>query len=261
MRIFDAHAHVFPEKIATKAVRSIGDYYGIPMQGGEGTAGDLIAQGDEAGVSGYLIHSTATKPEQIGAINAFIKSLCEAEPRFIGFGTLHPDSSAPEADIAQIEAFGLRGVKLHPDFQGFAIDEPKALALFKLIEGRLPVLVHMGDENSDFSSPARLARVIEACPGLTVIAAHLGGYRMWDQAKDILAGSGAWFDCSSSLAFLSPERAREQIEALGADRVLFGSDYPMWRVKDEVALLQKLGLSAKDMEGILHGNAEALLGL
>ena len=74
---------------------------------------------------------------------------------------MHQDSEHPEEDVQEILELGLKGVKLHPDFQRFNIDDPKALPMYDCIAGRLPLLIHMGDDRYDWSHPARLARVLE----------------------------------------------------------------------------------------------------
>ena len=99
-------------------------------------------------------------------------------------------------------------------------------------------------------------------PNLTVIGAHLGGWSVWEEAADRLPPyTNFHVDCSSSLYALTPERARSIIGAYGAERVLFGTDYPMWPVGDELSRLQALGLSEQEMEAITHRNAQKLLGI
>jgi uncharacterized protein len=258
--VIDFHAHIFPEKIARKAVDAIGKYYGIKMCG-KGTASDLVSEGSRIGVQKYIVHSSATVPEQVIPINDFIIDMCAKYPAFIGFGTLHPFFTNISQEIDRITSCGIRGIKLHPDFQNFSIDDDSMMSVYRAIGSALPVLIHMGDENKDSSSPSRLLKILDRFPDITFIAAHLGGYQMWRESMNTIAGRNVYFDTSSSLAFLKPDEASDIIRAHGIDRVLFGSDYPMWIHKDELERFLKLDFTEKERSQILHENAAKLLGI
>ena len=157
---------------------------------------------------------------------------------------------------------GLRGVKLHPDFQHFLLDDPQAIRLFKAMAERdLPLLVHTGDTRYPYSEPERMARALDAVPGLTAICAHLGGWSRWDKAWQVLAGrENVYVDCSSSLYALGVEEAADVIRRYGADRVFFGTDYPMWTPQEEIARLMALALTDEEREMIFHKNFEKFIG-
>ncbi len=259
--ICDAHAHIFPEKISKKAVSSIGDFYSIPMTCKNGIADELIEYGSKIGVTHYLVCSTATVPHQVESINNFIINECKLHPEFVGFGTLHPDYDNIEQEVERIINAGLRGVKIHPDFQEFYIDDDKALRIYKAIEGRLPVLIHMGDSRYDYSHPKRLENAMKAFPKLDVFAAHLGGYERWDEAITCLFGKNIHFDTSSSLEFLSPDYARDIIRGFGADKIFFGTDFPMWDHFSEIQRFMKLNLTDEENVRILSGNFKAYFNL
>ncbi len=257
-RIIDMHAHIFPDKIAEKAVASIGRYYHVSMYG-PGTVSGLLESGSKIGVERYVVHSSATTVEQVRPINDYIFQVQSSQPELVGFGTLHPDLEDPDSEVERILSFGLHGIKLHPEFQGFSIDDETMLPVYKAVEGRLPVLIHMGDENKDSSSPVRLAGILEQFPGLVVIAAHFGGYRMWDEASEYLIGKNLYMDTSSALAFLPAEKAVEMIRRHGADKMLFGSDYPMWDHADELERFLRLDLTEEERRMILYDNGQRLL--
>jgi predicted TIM-barrel fold metal-dependent hydrolase len=260
-QVLDFHAHVFPAKVARKAVEAISLFYDAPMSH-SGNSVDLIASGSRIGVARYVVHSTATRPDQVTGINDFIIAECRAHPEFIGFGTLHRDFPDMEGEIARMAALGLRGLKLHPDFQGFAVDDPALSRLYALArERKMPVLVHAGDRRFDFSGPERIAHVLDAFPGLIMIGAHFGGYTEWDRTMEHLVGRDIYFDTSSTLWKLDARTARLMMDRHGADKFLFGSDYPMWDHAEELEKLEKVGLSASERRGILWGNGARLLGL
>jgi predicted TIM-barrel fold metal-dependent hydrolase len=257
-KVIDMHAHIFPDRIASRAVESIGSYYNIPMSG-PGTVEGLLESGGRIGVSKYVVHSSATNVDQVMTINDYVFGVVSANDGMIGFGTLHPGLADAEAEVARVIGLGLKGIKLHPEFQGFSIDDTDMLPIYKAMEGRLPVLIHTGDENRDSSSPVRLARILDMFPDLVVIAAHFGGYRMWDESSEYLIGRNLYMDTSSALAFLTPEKAVSMIRKHGIRKMFFGSDYPMWDHEEELERFLKLDLNEEERKAILSGNAEHFL--
>ena len=257
-RIIDAHCHIYPAKIAAKAVTAIGNFYDIKMTG-DGTADALIAQGSAIGVEKYVVHSTATTVHQVKSINDYIYGEMTAHPEFIGFMTLHNEmeDAAIEEAVNLALSRGMKGVKLHPDFQRFNIDD--AENLYRVTAGRLPVLLHMGDKRYDYSSPARLARMAEKYPEQIFIGAHFGGYSVWDKVECLKDLPNVYFDTSSSLWFLEPSRATDLIRRFGHERYFFGTDFPMWRADEELARFLALDLTEGEREDILYNNAAKLL--
>ena len=264
MEIIDAHAHIYPEKIAEKASRAVGDFYGIPMEY-VGTTEKLLEEGKKAGISRFLVHSVATTPHQVHSINTFIYNEMQAHPEFIGFITLHPDLTETEVkeEIKFAIDNGFKGIKLHPDFQKFYIDDPNLFKIYKEASGKLPILFHMGDKRYDYSSQERLVRVANEFKNLKCIAAHFGGYSTWGNFKEYLnlKYDNVYFDTSSSLYFLEPYKARQIINAFGVDKFFFGTDYPMWDAKEELERFFALGLTEEENELILSKNIKKLLNL
>jgi predicted TIM-barrel fold metal-dependent hydrolase len=183
--IFDAHTHVYPAKISAKAAMNIGRFYGLPPNH-NGSVDELLINGNKCGVKGYLVCSVATSPEQVHSINDFIADECAKHPEFIGFGALHPMMDDIGGEIDRIIKLGLRGIKLHPDFQRFNIDAPEAYSIYEAAEDRLPILFHIGDDRYDYSHPRRLSKILGDFKNLKAIAAHLGGYKVWDEASKYL---------------------------------------------------------------------------
>lgn len=261
MRYIDIHAHVFPENIASKAVTSLEAYYNFKW-GGNGLLSDLGASMEESGVEKSVIFSTATKVTQVDSINNYISGLCSSDSRFIGFGTMHPDYSDIRGAIARFRELGLRGLKLHPDFQQFDIDDPRMFKIYEEIGDTMPILVHLGDENVDYSAPRRLARVLDAMPELNVIGAHFGGYCRWEEAEKYLIGKRKlYLDPSSCFHKMSYEEGRRIVRAHGAEHILFASDYPAVRQKKAIEDVMKMQLTQEENELIFYKNACKLLGI
>lgn len=264
MEIIDAHAHIYPDKIAEKASIAIGNFYGIPMEY-VGTTSKLLEEGKKAGISRFLVHSVATTPHQVHSINTFILDELNKHSEFIGFITLHPDLTEEEIkdEIDFAIKNGFKGIKLHPDFQKFYIDDPNLDKIYKNACGKLPILFHMGDKRYDYSSQERLVRVANKYKDLKCIAAHFGGYSVWGGAREYanLKYDNVYFDTSSSLYFLEPYKAIQLIKQFGADKFFFGTDYPMWDAKEELDRFFALGLSEEENELILSKNLKKLLNL
>jgi predicted TIM-barrel fold metal-dependent hydrolase len=210
------------------------------------------------------VQSVATAPKQVQSINSFIaEAVAISDGRLTGLGTLHPDSEDQAADVRHLMELGLKGVKLHPDIQKFKIDDYRMLKIFDLCEeaGR-PILMHTGDDRFDFSNPNRMKPILEIYKHLTVVGAHFGGWTVWDEALEELSAFPNFFvDSSSSFAFMPAHRVGELIKAWGADKVLFGTDYPMWIPQNEIDELMKLELSDEDYRKIFSENAKKVFGL
>jgi len=259
--VIDFHSHIYPEKIAEKAVLSVGQFYcGLHVRG-KGTAADLLERGRRGGVDRFVVFSAAISPNQVQGINNFLAKSAEDNPEFYAFGTLHPGMEAPEAEISRIVKAGLRGIKIHPEMQGLNIDDEKMMNIYAALEGRLPVIFHCGDFRFDNSHPRRLVRVLDTFPKLTVIAAHFGGWVLFDLALEYLRDKSCFLDISSSLPLLGLERGAELISVYGAERILFASDYPMRDPGECLDEFRMLRLSEAERELILCKNALRILNI
>lgn len=256
--IIDFHAHIYPEKIAGKAAAAIGEFYNIPMSR-EGTVKTLLESGQKGGIGRFVVFSAAIVPEKVQTVNDYIASSCRENPELTGFGTLHPDMKNPQDEIERLIGLGLRGLKFHPDMQRFNIDDERMMNIYAASEGRLPVIFHTGDYRYTYSHPSRLARVLDNFPKLCAVAAHFGGWSIFDIAYDYFHSRKCYFDVSSSLPFIGKRHAAELIRSYGAERFLFGSDYPMWDPSECVKEFMEVTLTDSERELILWKNAAALL--
>lgn len=258
-RVFDIHAHIYPDAIASHAVRAISEAYdGVPIQN-DGRLDTLISELDEAEIRAAAIHSVATTPHHAESINRYILGVAQAHPRrFVPFASLHPDMPDLEAAVEDVVEKGFAGVKLHPECQRFLVDEPRAIRLLGLLAGRLPVLMHCGDMHLDNSAPERVLRMLDKVPDLTLICAHLGGWTSWEKSSRALIGSGVYADCSSSLFALDGETAVRILRGYGVDHVFFGSDYPAWTPGEELERFFRLPLDGDEREQILWDNAKRM---
>ena len=261
MRIFDIHTHVYPDEIATKATESVRQFYQIRGAGMDGKASTLLERGKQAGISGFLILPVAIRPDRVQGINDFILQQTQLHPEFMGFGTVHAGMEDIAQETQYIMDMGLRGIKMHPDTQCFAIDDPRLFPMYEAVSGKIPVMLHMGDTRYDYSHPARLRHVLELFPRLETIAAHFGGYSMYEEAHRQLKDKRCIFDISSSLMFMEDGVAERYINSYGAERMAYGTDYPLWDPVEEVARFLRLKLTDEQFEQIAYKTAEEFLHL
>ncbi len=266
-RIFDIHTHTYPEAISEKAVVALGNFYNFVPEG-DGTYTGLSRGAKAAGVEGFLLFSVATNAHQVPKVNDSIASLAKRSReegfKTVGFAGMHQDYPEMEKEMERCMEMGLCGVKIHPDIQGVDIDDKRMLRLYDIVEGKIPVYFHIGDNRPEyrFSEAKKLRRILDMFPRLEVVAAHLGGYKNWEDAKEYLAGhERVWYDTSSALWAMTAEFAGEMIGALGSERVMFGTDFPVKTLEGELARFLAIDLTEREREDILYNNAARFLNL
>jgi predicted TIM-barrel fold metal-dependent hydrolase len=258
-RIVDFHTHVWPDNVAGKAVATITEF---PVRGG-GTVADLVADQEAAGVDLSVCLFFALRAERVESVNEFAGSLDRSH--FIPFGTIHPDLT-PEENLASLKSSDVRGIKVHPTFQQYTLDDPRVLDVLEAVAGTYPVVFHVGagaGGDGSGATPRMIRDIARALPTLKVIAAHFGGYRFTKESLVELVGTSVYLDTSwpPSLAALDPDTVRSIINRHGSNRILFGSDWPTASPADEIAALRNLDLPEEDVVAILGGNAVELLQL
>jgi hypothetical protein len=261
--IIDGHVHVWPDKIAERAL-------GQPKEGlarfGNGTVADAGRVLAAAGIDRGICLGVADRPERLEAANRFVGSL---DPeRFIGFGSIHPARS-PEENVAILREHGLKGVKVHPLFQAYALDDPGLWSVFEALAGEFVAVVHVGEGDTPEAglrcTPRMIRDIARNFPKLDLVACHLGGYEVLDQAEELVVGlpGNVYLDTSwpPGIGSLDPDRVRRVIERHGPDRVVFATDWPMADPAAEVGAIRALGLTDADTDAVLGGNYARLLGL
>ncbi|MBU0482684.1 MAG: amidohydrolase family protein [Proteobacteria bacterium] len=262
MKIIDFHAHAFPDKVAETAVPALAAR-GKVTPCLDGRIDSLLRSMDTSGVDKSVLCSIATRPGQFDSILAWSKEI--RSEKLIPFPSFHPENPKALENIRIIRDEGFKGVKLHPYYQDFKIDEERMFPFYEEITASGLILVmhtgyDIGFPREDIAGPSRIRRVIERFPDLKMIATHMGAWEMWDEVGKLLLGKNIYIDISFSLQYLEHEAARKMIQAHPADRVLFGTDSP-WACQDEVAeMLRELNLGRELEEKIFCGNALKLLG-
>ena len=272
MKIIDAHVHIFPEKIASSAVIATNQFYSGALSDQvhapkeftiyKGTAEDLIERSKKAGIARSVVFSTATAPRQVESINSFIARSCQAHPEFIGVGTMHIDYPDFAGEVQRLKSLGLAGIKLHPDIQRFALDDPRLFPLYEIMrDEHLFLIAHTGDYRFDFSTPDRMAHIAKLFPEMRFVAAHFGGWSQWAEARECLVLPNVYVDTSSTLGFADSDAAIKGFETFDPTHIFFGSDYPMWEPGIELERLLALKLDDALLSRVLWENFENFLTL
>ena len=265
MDIIDFHTHIFPDKIANQAIEKLAEESGEYRPKTDGTLRGLIASMDRAGISSSVVANIATRPAQSRPILEFCRKI--ASERIRPLISVHPDNSREEKESLLSDAadVGIRGVKLHPMYQGFTIDDRSLFPFYQMIEHfGMFVIFHTG---LDIAFPGNLQADVERVkilaaefPGLVIVTTHVGGWRQWDRAGILGRLPNVYTETSMTLPEMSDRDFVNLLSRFDEDRVLFGSDSP-WTDQSEM-LERTLGLDirAARMEKLLGLNALSLLG-
>lgn len=261
--IVDVHAHIFPDELAGRAVKRLHGNSGEPAFT-DGTAAGLEASMRAGGISWAVTQPVSTKGSQTPVINAWAIRI--NRPPLISFGTLHPDYADNPGELRKLKAAGIRGIKFHPDYQKFFVDEERLFPLYQAVaDAGLLAFIHAGVDLGlgppYHCPPDRLVRVLERVPKLVVIAAHFGGFQMWDEVERLLIGRNLYLDTSYTLSFLPRERFVAMARRHGIGKLLFGTDSPWADQGAEVKLLRATGLTEAELQVVCFDNAARLLDL
>jgi uncharacterized protein len=257
------HVHAFPDALAPRAMAALQD----PIDWkaiGDGTIAGLLRSMDAAGVDISVVLNIATKPTQVETILRWCEQI--ASPRIVPFASVHPKTPEIGRWVRRFRDAGLRGVKLHPMYQEFAVDEPRMDPLYAAVaEAGLLLEPHSGYDiafpGDTRADAERLARVIQRHPSLKMICTHLGGWKQWDAVSRTLAGKNVWLETSMSLSLLGTQASADLVRMHGAGNVLFGTDWPWTDQTDQINLIRSMDLPKEQTEAILGGNAAKLLGI
>lgn len=265
--IIDFHTHAFPDVLAQKAIPVL-EKNGSIKALHNGTVSGLVATMDRDGIDKAVVLSIATKPSQENSVNTFAISLLE-NPRIIPFGSVYPGSDTWEFQLEGLKSAGIRGIKLHPEYQGFDLDCEDALRVYDKC-GKIGLIVsfHSG-EDAAYEPPVhtgarRINKVCEMFPKTVFVAAHMGGYNMWDDsAENIKPFDNLYLDTSMTQteAKIDIETAKKILKKHGPEHLLLGSDSPWEKQSDSVNAVLKLGLSSSDAKLVLGESANRLLNM
>ncbi len=263
--IIDFHTHVFPEKLAPKALSTLlkgADYIYTPVT--DMTVTSLISYMDKCSVDISVNQPVITKPTQFASTNAWAKSICNE--RIISFGGIYPHTEDYKRDIDHVVSLGLKGLKFHAEYQDFTVDDKRMLRIYDYALSKGLILLHHGGADPAVrapfkSSPKQFANVADSMQGGIIIAAHLGGHAQWDDVEKYLVGKNIYLDTSMGFNYYSQEQFLQILKAHGSDKILFASDSPWSDAGVEIEIIKSLPISINDVKNILGLNAKRILNL
>ena len=267
--IVDFHTHIFPDKIAKKTIEKLEDIANVKAFT-DGREVSLISSMEEAGVDLSLVLPVVTKPEQFVTINDFAARLNEKyqgkSRRLFSFGGIHPDSPDYKRELRTIYDLGLKGIKLHPDYQSTYFDDMKYMRILDYAsELGLITIVHTGIDigfpDHVRCTPMMIRRVLDEVAPEKLVLAHYGGFKMWEEAGELIAGKNVYLDTAYLFDFIEDDLFLQILKKHGADRVLFATDSPWSGQKESLSHLRGLSIPKEDLDKILGGNACELLNL
>ncbi|MBE7015678.1 MAG: amidohydrolase, partial [Ruminococcaceae bacterium] len=130
--LIDFHTHAFPETIAPKAIGKLSYDSGGLVPQSKGTVSSLKQEMEKDGVDISVVLSIATNPKQQTNVNNFAKEMND-EKSIFAFGSVHPDADNVYEELERIKDMGLKGVKFHPEYQEFYVDDEKMKPIYRKI--------------------------------------------------------------------------------------------------------------------------------
>lgn len=262
--LIDFHTHAFPERIAARAVEKLAYESGGLDPQTRGTPASLKEEMVRDGVDISVVLSIATNPKQQTNVNNFAMEM-DKDPALVAFGSIHPDAPNALEELERIKAAGLKGVKLHSEYQQFYADDERMKPIYKKISALGLITVFHAGRDYGFGPPyhcmpEHLLRALKWFDS-PVVAAHWGGEGCGQEVLEKVCGENLWFDLSFGYCAMPRPIAQAIIDRHGPEKLLFGSDMPWHRPQWELRLLNSLDISAGDREKILFRNAMQLLNL
>lgn len=269
--IIDFHTHIFPDKVAAKAIPKLaaGNKLTPSMNG---TMDGLKASMETAEIDLSVVLPVITDPHQFESVLKFsvqINETCfsSGSPRLLSFGGVHPESANVKEQLTAIKNEGIQGIKLHPQYQGMPLNDIRYLRMiYTASELGLIVLTHAGFDvfipDKDYCTPDMITQVLDEVAPPKMVLAHMGNNEHYEEVMQKLCGRNVYFDTSYSFVHMPEELFIKLVRAHGAEKILFASDAPWTAQKDGVEKLRHLtGLSEEEKRLIFSQNAIELLGL
>ncbi|MCX8082408.1 MAG: amidohydrolase family protein [bacterium] len=259
--IIDFHTHAFPDNLAEKAIGMLERGGKIPARL-DGKISSLLSSMDRCGIEKSVICSIATKPSHFDSILKWSESI--ASERIIPFPSVHPDDPDMIEHIEIIKKKGFKGIKLHPYYQDFNVNDKKMFSIYKKIEDENLILVlHTGFdfafERVKKADPEKILEIKKAFPSLKLVTTHLGAWEDWDEVKRLLLGKEIYMEISFALDFLDKKSAKDILMNHPDDYILFGTDSPWTDQEQTLKLFSALNLPSNLEKKILRENAITLL--
>ena len=260
--IIDFHTHIFPDKIAGRTLDYLSDIFGASPFA-DGTHTGLCDSMKKAGVDVSVSLPAVTKVSQVESINRFASAFTEGA--VISFGGIHPECENYKEILKEIKNLGLKGIKLHPDYQDTYFNDIRYKRIISYAtELGLIISVHAGQDpkcpDNIHCTPAMAEEVLNEVEPEKLVLAHMGGNELWSEVEERLVGRNVYFDTGVILDRMPQEQFLRMVREHGADRIVFGTDSPWADQKKFVEILKEMPLEEEERNQIFAGTAVELLG-
>jgi len=262
--IIDFHAHIFPDKIASSAIEYLSEKASIKANS-DGTLNGLKSSMKSAGIDYSVILPIATKPQQAISINNFSAQITGRDG-IISLGSIHPFMENWKGELDRIKELGLIGIKLHPEYQNFFVDDEAIIPMLDYVAQLGLIIVFHGGVDLGFDgeihcTPKRVRKLLKSINGAKLVIAHTGGYRCWDDVEEYLVGENVYFDTSYTLNAIEEKQFLRIVKNHGIDKILFATDLPWGNQSDDIKRMMSLPLKPDELDYIMYKNALKLLKL
>ncbi len=266
MPLIDFHVHAFPDKVAPGAISALTAVVG-PINCTDGTLADTLRHQQQVlHADRFVLYNIPTTPHQQRRANDFVLEANGADNgRIVSFGSLHPRAADAFEELERLVRAGIRGIKFHPEYQDFDMDDPTVYPLYQAIAEAGLVMTFHGGEDPAFpgrtrSCPQRAAKMVKDFAGAKIVIAHMGSSTDGTDTLHHLCGLDCWLDTSMAATHMPRQQFEAIVQKHGADKILFATDCP-WGGKETYDAVAGLDIPQEDKEKIFWRNACALLGL
>ncbi len=262
--IIDFHTHTFPDKIAARTIEKLENCAHIKAFT-DGTRDGLKASMEEAGVDLSIVLPVVTRPDQFESVNRFACKQNEQEEKLLSFGGIHPRTEHYREELREIKEMGLKGIKLHPDYQDVKIEEMCCKRIIDYAtELGLIISVHAGVDiglpDPVHCTPQGVKEVLKEVQPNKLVLAHYGGWKLWDEVEELLVGEDVFFDTAFTQGYISDEQFLRILANHGAEKILYATDSPWSGQRESIEYLSSLPIPKEQLDLIFYQNAQKLLG-
>jgi len=275
--LIDMHTHTFPDKIAGAALsameREVYEKRGCALKiKVAGTREALSESTRRNGLDLSVVVPVATKPSQSANINRFAFGTNERThlTGVCSLGAIHPDNTDYREILNDVKAMGLKGIKIHPDYQKVDFDDGRYVRIMDYAANLdLIIVTHAGEDvglpEKIHCTPDMILRVLGQIQPEKLVLAHMGGWNMWDEVEEKLVGRDVYFDTAFVFEEIVSHMEEEQFLRIvhnhGPEKILFATDSPWSDQGEYVRKIKEMDFPGEQKEMILGGNAARLLKL
>ncbi|MCR5773956.1 MAG: amidohydrolase family protein [Lachnospiraceae bacterium] len=262
--MIDFHTHIWPDRLAPGTIKALSAAAGIPART-DGTAEGLRRSMADSGIALSVVLPVITRTEQFDSITGFASTINEKYEDLVSFGAVFPGDPDHKERLRILKEYGFKGIKIHPDYHRVALDAKESMdIIYEASALGMIISVHAGIDiglpDHPCSTPEMAAKVLDEIGPEKLVLAHTGGWKLWDETEELLAGRDVYFDLSFTDGYIRDEQWERIIKKHGAKRCLFGTDSPWSGQKETTEALRRLDLTDEECRLILYENASGLLG-